>query len=318
MVTAAPIVTANKKPLLALIQTVTDELGIQNPSSILGNTDDQVRQLLALANREGKEFSTYSLAKGGWQELRKEYVFSTTGVGIYTGNTVINTTTIKGLSSTTGITAGMTAVGSGIPVGALVLSVDSSTQVTLDSQATATASSISFTFGNSSYTLPADFSYFIAQTFWDRSFRWQILGPLEAQEWQVLKSGISPTGPRRRFRIMGNLFYIDPVPSETTTNLVFEYYSNGWCQSASGTAQSIWAADTDYYTLDDDCFILGLKWRFLRAKGLDYSEEMLTYQNTVERVMARDGGNRNLPLNASASGIRLLNNQNVPDTGFGS
>jgi hypothetical protein len=157
----------------------------------------------------------------------------------------------------------------------------------------------------------------IAQTSWDRDFRWQLLGPLEAQEWQVLKSGISPTGPRRRYRIMGGLLYIDPVPT-AINNEVFEYYSNAWCQSVGGTVQSTWAADTDYYILDDDAFILGLKWRYLAAKKLDYQEEYNTWVDKCERNMARNAGNRNLPLNASASGIRLLNSQNVPDTGFGS
>ncbi|MBV8635225.1 MAG: hypothetical protein JO002_12090, partial [Burkholderiaceae bacterium] len=46
--------------------------------------------------------------------------------------------------------------------------------------------------------------------------------------------------------------------------------------------------------------------------------EMAEYEAQVQRLLARQATARNLPLNASGSGVRLLNTQNVPDTGFGS
>lgn len=314
---APPIQTASKLTLLGLIDQACGELGLLQPTTIVGNTDNQAIQLLALAQREGKEFSALANGNGGWEEMRLQKSFNTAGVGGLTGNTTISSAVVTGISSTASITAGMVATGTGIPSETLVVSVDSATQVTLGTAATATATGIGLSFGTQSYSLPTDFAYFMTQTFWDRNYRWQLMGPLDAQEWQVLKSGISPTGPRRRFRIMGNLFYLDPVPAEVTT-IVYEYYSNAWCQSNAGVAQSKWAADTDYYTLDDDCFILGLKWRFLRAKGLDYEEEYTAYVNACQRTLSRNGGTRNLPLNATSGATRLLGYNNVPDTGFGS
>lgn len=314
--TAPPIVTANKKSLLVMVQDACGELGIKQPSSIVGNTDSQVIQLLALANREGKEFHARSKRLGGWQELRKEYTFTLAGVGPYTGNITSGLFTVTGLSSTTGIVAGYTAFGSGIAAGALVVSVDSSTQVTLDTANTATTSGVSITFGQESYSLPTDIDWFMTRTWWDRSMRWQLMGPLTAQEWQVLKSGISPVGPRRRFRIMGNKIYINPIPSAAATMAV-EYFSNAWCQSSAAAAQIKWLADTDYYTLDDDAFTLGLKWRFKAAKGLDYEQEKEDYDMICERLEARNGTNRDLPLNAQALQQRFINNDNIPDTGFG-
>ena len=85
-----------------------------------------------------------------------------------------------------------------------------------------------------------------------------------------------------------------------------------------GTAQTAWAADTDLYKLDEDCFIQGVKWRFLRAKGLDYAEEKAAYDADCIRVLSRDGGNRDLPINAVSPGsVRLLSDANIPDTGYG-
>lgn len=308
--------STTKKTLLEMVQDACSELGLAAPQSIVSNTDQIAIQMLALAQREGREFYKLQNSNGGWQSLRKEYSFSTVAIAAQSGSTH-STTIIDNLTSTTGIAVDMVAVGNYIPVGARVVSVDSSTQVTLDTPATSTASGVSIYFGQDNYALPDDFAYFIQQTFWDRAFRWQLLGPLNAQEWQVLKSGISPTGPRRRFRIMSNRFYLDPVPADNGSKEVFEYYSNGWAQSSTGTAQNSFMADSDNYLLDDDCMILGLKWRFKAAKGLDYTQELASYEQAKETEMARDGGNRALPLNASAGEIRLLNNNNVPDTGFG-
>lgn len=303
---------------LALVQSAANELGIPEPSLVIGGADDTSKQLLALANREGKEFSQMANKNGGWQKLHKEYVFSTVGYSGFTGTTTISSAVITAMSSTTGIVAGMVAVGNNIPVGSLVSSVDSGTQVTLDTACTATATSVSMTFGTQDYALPSDLEYFVDKTYWDKTYRWQLLGPLEAQEKNVIKYGISPVGPRRRFWIRNNRMYINPVPTNITDQIAYDYFSNAWCESSGGTAQTKWTADTDVYRLDEDCFILGLKYRYKQAKGLDYTEEYETYQRNTNQAMARDGGARDLPLNAQSTELNLLSSANVPDTGFGS
>ena len=309
------------KSLLLMVQTAYNELALTSPSSVIGNTDQQVTQFLALANREGQDVYQIGARPGGWQALVKTNVITTAAITTATtGNTTLGSAVITNISpNTTGIVASTWCVsGTGITYPARVLSVDSSSQVTMDCPATATGTAVALKFGQDTYAMPSDFDHFITQTQWDSPYRWQLLGPLSAQEWEVLKRGISPTGPRRRFRIIGNNFMIDPVPTDSTSRETFEYFSNAWCQSATGTPQTAFSADTDTYALDSDLMILGIKWRFLRAKGLDYSEEREQWQRRLDRLGARDGGERDLPLNASAEGIRLLNSQNCPDTGFGS
>ena len=170
--------------------------------------------------------------------------------------------------------------------------------------------------GQDAYPFPSNIQYLIPGTGWSRTYRWQLLGPLEAQEWQVLKSGISPTGPRTRYRIMGGKIYFDPPPS-SDQDIVFEYYANTWCQNASGVGQTRFKADNDTFILPDNLLTLGLKWRLLRAKGLDYQQEYQEYKAACERGLARAGSARSLPLNAQSGGHNLLNSHNVPDTGFG-
>ena len=44
--------------------------------------------------------------------------------------------------------------------------------------------------------------------------------------------------------------------------------------------------------LDEDCFIQGMKWRFLRAKGLIILRGEKAYDEDCIRVLSRDGGAR--------------------------
>lgn len=315
---AIPLNTAAKRTFLQLVQDACNEMGIAPPSLIIGANDDQTRSLLALAQREGDEFSKLANGNGGWQELYQEYSFVTNIVSSLTGNTTSGSAIITNISSTSGLAAVKWGVsGTGIPNYANIVTVDSSTQITMDRPATATGTAVALTFGQIAYPMPSDFEYFIVQTFWDGSYRWQLLGPLDAQEKDVIKYGISPVGPRRRFWIRGNYMYLNPMPTDATSVIAFDYFSNGWCQSAAMVSQTRWAADTDYYTLDDDCFVLGLKWRFLRARGLDYGEERIAYDRACARQLARNSSSRSLPLNNQAQTLNLLSSANIPDSGFG-
>lgn len=238
------------RTLLELVQQAANELAIPEPTQLVGVTDDQAKQLLALANREGKEFSARANSRGGWQELHKEYSFTTVS-------------------------------------------------------------------GQNAYALPSDFLYFVQRTFWDNAYKWELIGPISAQEKQVLRYGVVASGPRRKFYVRDNQMFLDPTPSASGQLIAYDYFSSAWCQSAGGTAQSRWQADSDTYKLDEDCFILGLKWRFLRSKGLDYGQEKQDYDDECQQVMSRDGGARDLPLGGATYGARFIDGANVPETGFG-
>lgn len=322
---AAVTLPPDKRNLLTMVQNACAEMALPQPASLFGNSDQQAQQLLALAQREGYMLSQRRGGGQGWTPLRTEYVFNTVGSGLLSGNFTNNSAVVTGITpNTTTIAPGQVGVMYGIiPIGSTVLTVDSASQITLSAPAsfsTGSGTGQSFYTGQDSYPLPTDIDHIMTQTMWDRAFRWQLLGPLDPQEWQVLKSGISPTGPRRRFRIMDNFFVVDPVPSSATP-IVYEYYSNAWTQTGltnGSTVNSRFQNDTDYFILPDNCMELGLKWRFRKAKGLSFDVEQDEYEQQVESSMGADGAARNMPLNASASGIRLLNEQNVPDTGFGS
>lgn len=171
-----------------------------------------------------------------------------------------------------------------------------------------------------SYDFPSDLQYFINTTPWDRDQKWPLHGPVSPQTWQVLKSGtIGSIGPRTRFRIMQGDIYLDPVPT-TTNDVVFEYYTNNWCTDSSGaTPKALFTADGDLPLLPDELFILGHKWRYLKAKNLDYDEEYNDYEDYISRELGRATMAPVVSLDGSLNqGTRLLDDTNIPDSGYGS
>lgn len=313
-----PLTSLNQQTILQIVQQVMGDFGLPQPTTVIGNTDKTVSQLLIHATRIGQELAARGGMNDGWPAMRKEYVFNLVGYGGYTGNTAEGSNVITGMSSVDNIAVGMIGTSTATPYGVTVTAVDPvGLTVTLNQAALNSDTDVDFSFGNESYAIPPDADHFIQQTGWDRSFRWQLVGPLSAQEWQVLKSGISPTGPRLRYRIMDGLIFVNPVPA-SLDNLVMEYYSTGWCQSATGMPQTSWQADTDTPVLQDRLFILGMIARFLNRKGFDSSAAQREYEDAVEAAIGRAGGSRVLPINARAEPPILLGSANVPDTGYGS
>lgn len=313
--------------LLEICQQVMGEIGLPQPQTIVGNPDPFAIQLLALANRAGKELAEDADAAGYWQMLRKQYIFQTVGVGPYTCTIIPGSTVLGTLSSTVGIMEGMAVYANGLVNDTTVVDpgvVGSTVAISQMPTASTLLTGQSVVFAQEAYPLPNDLAYLIVQTEWDRNFRWQLLGPLNAQEWQVIKSGISPVGPRMRFRIMQGQLCINPVGSPAslfTDNIVFEYVSNQWVGAVPDTSigvQKTFQADTDSPILPADVVLMSLKYRFLQAKGLDWDIAYKEYNSKKEKATGRAASSRNLPLNSrSRMNVSLLGSNSIPDTGFG-
>lgn len=314
--------------LLTAVQDACNELSLPAPNTVIGNQDLQVKQLLAVSNAEGQYFVKLQGPWGGWPELDKTYTFNLVPVGPYTGTTTANSPVITNMSSTVGIIPGTNGQGygvsgAGVYQSATVIAVTSTT-VTMSAVASSTNIGASYNFGQIAYALPSDIRSFVNATQWDRNFRWPMLGPLSPVEWQVIVSGISPVGPRIRFRVVDNIMLIQPLPGTGQTDqIAYEYISNAWCTSSAGVPNEAsggvcrWAADTDLYVWPEDTMKLGIKWRFLAAKGLDYSEELNQWKEARDFQLSTSGGSRSLRMNAVANGLHFLNYSNIPDSGLG-
>jgi hypothetical protein len=162
------------------------------------------------------------------------------------------------------------------------------------------------------YPLPTDWKKQIAQTEWDRTDRWPLVGPQTGETWQSFRSGIVYAGPRLRFRILNNTIALSPPPFNAMV-LGMEYISKSFAQSADGlTRKPVFTADDDVCLFDDSMIVEGLKVKFGRAKGLDVTLEMQNFKNLLDTAKAQDQSAPVLSL-APEPGSILLSGANVPD-----
>jgi hypothetical protein len=206
--------------LLTIIQTAADRIGVVRPTAIIGSADIQVRNLLGLAQQEGRDLAS----RFNWQALTKEKTF--------------------------------TAVATAAQPGAI----------------------------------PTDFDRMIDGSMWNRTRDNWIAGPMTIQDWQAIQATVAPN-VTEGFRIRGDSLLITPTPTAGDI-YAYEYVSLHWASAADGTAPTRdgFESDTDIAWLREELITLGVVWRFLRARGLDYSEAFTTYEIAVKRAMNRDGG----------------------------
>ena len=143
-----------------------------------------------------------------------------------------------------------------------------------------------------------------------------MLGPEDAQQWQWLKSGYISTGPRVRWRILGQYFQIWPIMTNDLY-LGFEYRSRAWAEAADGTPKNSFTVDTDLTVLDDRVLVLLTKLKFLQIKNFDTTAISQDYQRYLSVAKSNDKGAPNLSFAPYPSKV-LIGYANIPDTGYGS
>lgn len=137
------------------------------------------------------------------------------------------------------------------------------------------------------------FRYIKNDTLWDRTSRLPVCGPMDSQDWQMMKA-MTSTGPRYRFRIRGGKLLVNPAPP-ASDSWYFEYVSQNWILGANGTTyKQYFTLDTDTVLLPETLVLMGLRWRWKKEKGFDYAEDMRTYEMQVKDALGRDGGKTTL------------------------
>jgi len=299
--------------MLQLVQQTTAELNLAIPTYVAGNTSQDVQQILALMNGAGYEL----LKEYDWQALQVQYRF-------YTQSLTADATTVNGSYNLTfapgadlsAVTSQWQLTGYNIPQDTYVVSANNTTKVVVMSQMATGSGLQSVVCAQTAYDLPSDFETITDRTQWDKSKHWEMLGPEDAQQWQWLKSGYISTGPRIRWRILDNQFQIWPIMN-TQEYLGWEYRSNAWARSASGTPQQQFLADSDTCVFDSRLMVLFTKMKYWGIKGFDTTVVSQDYQRVLSIAKANDKGAPNLSFAPYPSKV-LIGYANIPDTGYGS
>lgn len=306
----------SRQSVLTLFQTALQGLGVAGsgqPTSVVGNASADVVQALALVTAAGDEVAR----SFQWQAMTNECRFTTVFYQ-YTANNTSGQATLTGMSSVTGLDATFGVTGTGIPQDTYIKSVDSSSQITLTNSTTNGGSTATYTFTRLLYNMPSDFDRLIDRTDYDKSKHWEMLGPQTAQQWQWLKSAYISTGPRIRFRPLGNYFQIWPNLGAAEL-LGFEYISKNWILASTDQTPSkkLFSADTDSCVFPDALMIALIKLKYYEAKGLDTTNLAKAYNDQLDLAKAHDQGSPTLSMSPRISSV-LIGWENIPDSNYGS
>ncbi|QKK24654.1 hypothetical protein [Rhizobium hidalgonense] len=153
---------------------------------------------------------------------------------------------------------------------------------------------------------PADWDRFAANAkIWNASRLWQLNGPVEPQTWQrqtILNSNPVP----QIWRLAGGK--LDIYPNAAGETIRYEYISGFWVAVNGGVSfAGNWANDTDTARFPEDLLELSLIWRWKRAKGLDYGEEIASFQRAKEAAIGADRAAAPVDLSLPARGQALEN-----------
>jgi hypothetical protein len=228
--------------LLTIIQSATDLLSLPRPTEVATSTDQQVRQLFALANEEGRELA----GSFDWQVLREQHTFVTAGTAVQTS------------------------------------------------------------------AVPGDWDRFISNSFFNRTTQRTVLGPITPQQWQSIQAQPQLNRVFLAFIQRHGQFLITPVPTPNET-IAYEYVTKNWAKSSGGVPQDRFIIDSDESYLDEWLITLGVRWRFLKSKGLEYAQDLQTYNFELSQKQARDGGNTELSTTGSDG---FILSPNIPEGGF--
>lgn len=167
------------------------------------------------------------------------------------------------------------------------------------------------------YAVPSDFDRLIDQTVWDRTNHWEMIGPETPQmdRWRRERA-VSATAPRKFYRYIGGYMRVFPTPTVSDETLVYEYVSKNWCQTSAGVSKSEMTVDTDEPLIDDQLLTLGLKWRFLSAKGFDATVPKGEYDLYLASKIGSDSGGGPMSMDGSGGGEIFVDLSNAPDSGY--
>ncbi len=286
--------------LLEIIQAAALELGLNAPSSVVNSDDLQALQLLALANREGKE----ARSKVDWPQLSKEYTFtlsaSTADYALPADFERFNFQTHWDRSNHWEILGPLSpeewqwrksGIVNSAPRRRWRVKGFTASQLSLDPTPPA-----------------ADAGQTMVYEYQTRSWcspRLWVTGLAVASGSYIAYNG--------------NIY---TATSAGTTGATAPTHTSGsmsdgavtWAYSSA--AYETFRADTDISQINDDLIILGIKWRFLMMKGLDWEVHRADHEAAMKRMSTDLKGAPRLSITRTPSEF-LIGYNNIPDSGYG-
>ena len=301
--------------MLQLVNQVQNELNLQVTTTVAGNPNVDVQQILGLMNAAGYELTR----EADWQALEKTHIFYTEQETT-TGVTTLGSFLVTDIPSTAGIDNTFQVQAYQLPQATYVEEVIDEHTVRVNQFATQNSGTQvqqpnQVLFSKVKYALPPDYLTITNRTQWQKTKHWEMLGPENAQQWQWLLSGYIATGPRVRWRILGNKFEIWPG-ANSVQELGFEYRSQAWALDSAGQPKNLFTADTDTTIFDDRLLVLYTKLKYFQIKAFDTTSLAADYNRYLSIAKANDKGGATLSFAPYPTQV-LIGWANIPDSGYG-
>lgn len=164
-----------------------------------------------------------------------------------------------------------------------------------------------FVAAQEAYSFPADFKDFISKTIWDYTTRRPIIAPVSAEDFEIQKNYWVSSGIDKWIYVYGGQMHVVPAPTGTDT-INYEYTTTYIFNSSIGAGKTAITVDTDVCAIPESLVQLGVKVRYMIAKGLIPAEAYNTsfeYQNytaAVQRAILKDGMGQKSPINMNTGG----------------
>lgn len=141
------------------------------------------------------------------------------------------------------------------------------------------------------FPLPADYDRMVlGQDVEDgNNWLWGYTAVYDLSEWiRITTSGFTAITPGWWIILDGQMQF-SPAPA-SDAEAVFPYISNLIGRTAASAPIAAFTQDSDSFVLEDRLLTLGLIWRWKAQKGLEYAEDMATYEAALSQAQARDKG----------------------------
>jgi len=167
------------------------------------------------------------------------------------------------------------------------------------------------------YALPADYAYYIDQTFWCSGDQEPMAGPVSPQAWQQVTAGAIALPSDQMFRLQAGNIEIYPTPA-AVKDYTYQYVSNLWvrCGASPTNCKAQITLDADTPMLDGNLLVKALKVKMWNAKGLDTTLLVGEMNGLFSALIGKDKGAPVLSL-SPRGGSSLLSSRNISDGSWG-
>jgi hypothetical protein len=140
---------------------------------------------------------------------------------------------------------------------------------------------------------PADFDRFTPNTYlWDVGMRRPVIGALNSDEW-LMVTVQAVTAVQKYWSMQQGVINILAAPA-VTDSFRYEYVSKNWIRPINEITnvndKARFTIDTDFPIIPSDLLTLSVVWRWKQSKGLDYAEDMATFEGAKEKMIGDDRG----------------------------